>query len=149
MLPKDVFTFLKSNLEWCFDDVFSLEKNEFIVTDDDRKYFQEEIGLLNADSAFIDFYSVIAIPVLGKGSELCTFEQIIEIADLHEHEEIHGMDRFLRISSTEGEGSYFYCKSTDAVYDISWGNEEDMAKGDLLPIYNSFAKFLSWYYSDE
>jgi hypothetical protein len=53
----------------------------------------------------------------------------------------------LQISSIEGEGSYFYDKKTDAVYDVDWGDMDDFMAGRLKPIFTSFYDFLEWYYS--
>jgi hypothetical protein len=55
----------------------------------------------------------------------------------------------LQISSIEGEGSYFYDKKTDAVYDVDWGDMDDFMAGRLKPIFTSFYDFLEWYYSEE
>lgn len=58
-------------------------------------------------------------------------------------------ERYLQITSIEGEGSYFYDKETDYVYDVDWGEEENMITGKLKPWFTSFYDFLEWYYSEE
>jgi len=58
-------------------------------------------------------------------------------------------DRYLQISSIEGEGSYFYDKETDAVYDVNWNEMNNFVEGNLKPMFSSFYDFLEWYYSDE
>jgi len=143
MLPTNVFEKLKANLNWCFDGVFSIDENKFIVTSDDKKYFEEEVGVKSRDSAFVDFYTAMAIPVVGKGEELLTLERIIELNEVQNDE----AKRYLQISSIEGEGSYFFDKESDAVFDVSWGDEEDLKCGKLTPLYDSFYDFLEWYYS--
>ncbi len=147
MLPNNVFLFLKSNLKWCFNDTFSKDKDGFTITDDDRMYFKDELGIQNHNSAFIDFYTVVAIPIVGKGSELYTLEKIIEVSESDEYHHVSGMNNFLRISSIEGGASYFYDKMTDQVFDVIWGEEDDLVAGKLIPIFDTFFDFLEWYYS--
>jgi hypothetical protein len=149
MLPKNAFQFYISNLKWCWEESYTKEQDAFIITDEDKQYFKEELGLLNLDSAFIDFYTVVAIPIVGKGSELHTLEKIIETSESSEYSDISGMNNFLRLSSIEGEGSYFYNKATDQVFDVSWGEELDLVEGKLKPISSTFYDFLEWYYSDK
>ncbi|WP_263834051.1 hypothetical protein [Sulfurospirillum oryzae] len=57
--------------------------------------------------------------------------------------------KYLRISSIEGEGSYFYDKETDAVYEVEWKDMDDFMAGKLQPLFTSFYDFLEWYYSEE
>ena len=57
--------------------------------------------------------------------------------------------RYLRLSSIEGEWSYFYDKETDALYGVDWGGMDDFMAGKLKPLFTSFYDFLEWYYSEE
>ena len=56
--------------------------------------------------------------------------------------------RYLQISSSEGEHSYFYDKETDAIYSVDWSQLDDFNDGKLKPMFNSFYDFLEWYYSE-
>ena len=76
---------------------------------------------------------------LGKGEELYNLSLIVE--------ENTAGSRYLRFTSIEGEGSYFYDVETDAVYDVNWGEEELMESGQKEPWFTSFSDFLEWYYS--
>ena len=58
-------------------------------------------------------------------------------------------DRYLQISSIEGEHSYFYDKETDAVYSVDWGEMDDFMAGKLEPQWKSFYDFLEWYYCED
>jgi hypothetical protein len=58
-------------------------------------------------------------------------------------------DRYLQISSIEGEHSYFYDKETDAVYSVDWGEMDDLIAGKLEPQWKSFYDFLEWYYCED
>lgn len=112
-----------------------------------------ELGVAHSDSAFVDYYTIVGFPPLGRGDELVTLENIEALStdaypDLAAHPHLYGIEDFLRISSIEGEGSYFYNRKTDAVHDASWGQEPDMVSGKLEPKFSSFAEFLDWYYGD-
>lgn len=105
---------------------------------------------INKTTAFFEFYSEIGFPPKGKGEELYTLDQIIEnmerVFPSGEYPEIG--KRYLQLTSIEGEGSYFYDKETDSVYDVDWGEEADMVSGKKEPWFNSFYDFLEWYYND-
>lgn len=105
---------------------------------------------VNTTTSFFDFYKEIGFPPLGKGEELYTFDQIIENteSDFHSDEHPEIGKRYLQFTSIEGEGSYFYDKETDAVYDVNWGEEADMISGKKQPWFTSFHSFLEWYYGD-
>ena len=85
---------------------------------------------------------------LGRGEELHSIDQIIDEkgSEFHEDENPGIYDRFLQISSIEGEGSYFYEIATDIVYDTDWGKEESMMMGKLEKKWDSFLDFINWYY---
>jgi len=147
MLPENVKNILKVG-KWCFEGSYDSQKDEFIITQEDRNYFLNELKVKHSDSAFIDFYSVVGFSPLGKGDELYTFDQIIEDTEsgFHSDEYPEIGKRYLQFTSIEGEGSYFYDKETDAVYDVNWGEESDMISGKKQPWFNSFYDFLEWYY---
>jgi len=50
--------------------------------------------------------------------------------------------RYLQLSSIEGEGSYFYDKETNALYDVDWQDMDDFITGKLKPLLTSFYDFL-------
>ena len=92
-----------------FDDEFDFEKNDVVLTKESREWFKDKLGLKNIDSVFVDFYSFVIGP-MGRGGQLYDLEQIIED---HKNpfwgEQYPNIqDRYLRISSIEGEHSYFY-----------------------------------------
>ncbi len=139
MLPNNTINVLREDgIEYNLSDIPKDYKKEFI-----------DLGI-DLESAFYDFFSHAGFPPLGKGEELYTFEQIIEEAKsgFHSDEYPEIGKRYLQITSIEGEGSYFYDKETDAVYDVDWGEEADMVSGKKEPWFNSFYDFLEWYYND-
>jgi hypothetical protein len=112
------------------------------------------IGIGNG-TFFEYFISGYDIPSIKKGEELSTLNQIMEYYKepymLEELKEKYpeASKRFIQFTSIEGGGSYFYDNQTDAVYDVTWGQEEDMINGVLDPWFTSFYDFLEWYYSEE
>ena len=57
--------------------------------------------------------------------------------------------RYLQLSSIEGEYSYFYDKETDALYGVDWKDMDDFIAGKHTPLFTSFYDFLEWYYSED
>jgi hypothetical protein len=147
MLSSIVKEKLRQKIKFCFSDTLTDDKSDFIVKDEDRKFFKEEMGVVNVDSAFVDYYTIVAFPPAGNGDELLTLDDILTVMEEGGEPEIKGMDNFIRFSSIEGEASYFYNKVTDEVFDVAWGEEEAMVAGKLAAIHNSFSDFLNWYYS--
>ena len=139
-LPKEAENKLKNNLKFCYNE-------EFIVTNEDSKWFNESLGVEDLNSSFISYYTVVAFPPVGNGSELLTLESIIENIEYDKKELPNGIGtRFIRITSFEGEGAYYYDNQTDKLYDTDWGNEEDMIKGRHQALAESFYDFLKKYY---
>jgi len=146
---------LYSNVE--INKIFS----DFNFSDEINKIFQ----LLNIkqDISFYDFYSQVGFPKIGNGEELFTLDQILEnyqsqnwitlLSDnnkkIFQEKYPNAGKKYLQITSIEGGGSYFYDKETDYVYDIDYGQEENMVSKKLEPLFTSFYDFLEWYYSEE
>ena len=133
-----------------FDDEFDFEKNEVVLTKKSREWFNNNLGIKNVNSSFVDFYSFVIGPT-GKGEPLYDLEQIIKDYENPFWKEQYPniTDNYLQISSIEGQGSYFYDKETDAVYDVDWSQMDDFMAGKLEPMFNSFYDFLEWYYSED
>lgn len=109
-----------------------------------------ELGVTKG-STFYEFYSRARFVPIGNGEELNTLDGIIEHKESGFHEDDYPgiYDRFLQLSSIEGEGSYFYELETGIVYDTDWGEEEAMIQGTLEKKWPTFYAFLEWYYSPE
>jgi len=133
---------------------YSKENQEFNIPDDKIKSFANDFSILNIGSSFLDFYFLVGFTPAGKGEELYNYEDIIDDIesckqDVQDEVLPKGVGtRFLRFTSIEGGGSYFYDVETDAVYDCDFGEEYDMVSGDKDPWFTSFYDFLEWYYSE-
>ena len=102
---------------------------------------------IRTDSIFYEFY----LTFRSTGEELYELNDILEDYKNPFWQEQYPniQDRYLRISSIEGEHSYFYDKETDAVYSVDWNQMDDLLSGKLKPQWKSFYDFLEWYYSED
>ena len=121
-----------------------------IITKKEATEALETLGI-NPKTSFYDFYARFkGVFDSAKGEEIYALDEIIEEAEsgFHSIEYPEIGKRYLQITSIEGEGSYFYDKETDAVYNVNWGEEADMISGKKKPWFTSFYDFLEWYYGD-
>lgn len=140
-LPAEVEKVLKENIKFCFD-------SDFSVTTDDSNWFRENLGLKKTSSSFISYYTIVAFPPVGNGAELMPLESILENAKDDMDELPKGIgSRFLRLTSFEGEGAYYFDVETDKVYDADWGEELEMTNGNIPALSDSFFEFLQSYYA--
>ena len=146
MIPDKVELLLIKHPNFLWGENYDTNKKIFIITGEDRVWFKSELGVIDPSSSFISYYSVVAIPPVGNGPELYTLEQIVEYENDGEEPKEIGSG-YLRISSQEGGGGLIYNVNTDAVFDVEWGQEEDMIEGRLQPKYQSFCDFLLKYYT--
>lgn len=139
-LPKEAEQRLRANIKLCFD-------TKFEVTKEDKDWFQENFEISDPNSAFISFYTIVAFPPAGNGAELLPLELIIEnaVRDTEDLPKRVGK-RFIRLTSFEGEGAYYFDVESDKVYDARWGEESDMVEGHLKAFAASFFSFLQSYY---
>lgn len=128
----------------------SIDLSVMVVTQEQAIFALDK---LNIDSR-TDFYRAMkefrGFP-LGKGSELHTLDQIIESVKIaYWDSEYSGFsNRFLELSSIEGEGSYFYEIDTGSIYDVNWNEMDNFVSGKIKPLWLNFGSFLDWYYSEE
>jgi hypothetical protein len=126
---------------------------DYMITSLESKKVLIEMGI-NPNTAFYEYYVAFISTDSSENEEVDLLYDLDEIYEdykqpFHADNYPNITDRYLRISSIEGEGSYFYDKKTDAVYDVDWGEMDDFMVGKLKPIFTSFYAFLEWYYSEE
>jgi len=162
MLSVNVQNILLKNLNFCYKDSYDHESKKFKpLKEKDVIWFRKTFNFENIiNETIMCFYNIVAFPPLGQGEELFTLDEILEnyqtqnwlnlfperIALKEKYPNV--IERYLQITSIEGGGSYFYDKKTDYIYDISWGEEENMIIGKFKPWFTSFYDFLEWYYSE-
>ncbi|OGS70776.1 MAG: hypothetical protein A3F91_09695 [Flavobacteria bacterium RIFCSPLOWO2_12_FULL_35_11] len=93
------------------------------------EYFSKYSGFDNEQEGYDEVYSLDEI--LADNDSDCYWCD--EFPDIQK--------KYLKISSIEGEGSYFYSISDDAVYDVSWNEMDDLMSGNLKPRWESFSSF--------
>lgn len=119
-----------------------------IITQDEACLALEKIGV-QTGSLFFEVFSIVRNFTIGVGEELNTLDQIVKSSqDSFWNDEFPGFsEKYLELSSIEGEGSYFYCKSLDSVYDVGWDEMKAFVEGEVEPSWLSFDVFLAWYYN--
>jgi hypothetical protein len=87
---------------------------------------------------------------MGQGDELHALQHIFDCSnDSFWESEYPGISKkFLELSSAEGEGSYFYDKTTDEVINVDWNDMEELNLGNAKPTWKTYGEFLDWYYSN-
>ena len=138
---------LKENLELCYDDAFMSGSGNCVVRQSDRDTLRKHLGVIPAESAFIDFYCVVAFPPVGNGPELYTIEHILALMGV-KGPELVKRNCYICFSAIESGFSYFYNRETDEVFDCARGDEGRLVNGDLSvgATFSTFHKFLEWYY---
>ncbi len=107
----------------------------------------QKLGV-SSKSLFFYVHSQYRFFPRGAGEELLELTAIVDIANSgYWEEEFPAFSkRFLQLSSIEGEGSYFIEISTGHVFDVLWGEMEELVSGHLKPKWQSYECFLVWYY---
>jgi hypothetical protein len=154
MFPEKIKDILSENLRPVskaeyYAEIESARKNGYNIPDIDfdsllvtQVQAANAMGALNIsrNSAFYHLMHRYRDFPSGKGEELYNLSLILEENTFD--------SRYLRFTSIEGEGSYFYDIETDAVYDVNWGEEELMVLGEKQPWFTSFYDFIEWYYAE-
>lgn len=122
-----------------------------IWTQEDAKSVLAQLGF-DSDSCIYNFYlNVIDLPECYRSQEIYGLSEILDDykTPFWGQKYPNIQDRYLLLSSIEGEFSYFYDKDSDAVYGVDWGDMSDFVAGSVNPIFDTFYSFLEWYYSEE
>ncbi len=133
-----------------FDDELDIEQKKLVLSKESRDWFNENLGIPNLNSAFIDFYSLF-IGGCGPRPEadsLFTLKEILE----NQQQPYWGNcypnieKKLIQLSSIEGEHSLFFEKDTDYVYSATWSQMAELVSGKLTPSFENFGEFLNWYF---
>ena len=98
----------------------------------------------------IDLRSDLAVLYLEYGSfSVRGWYELNEPRDLAEwtdyaHQELKVPKRFVALTSIEGQGITLYCRETEAVYDVEYGQFEKLVRDKIEPIANNIVEFLRW-----
>ena len=129
--------------------VLERDYSKTVITQEQAESALEKLGI-GSDSVFYQVMKRVRFFPLGAGEELNTLDQIIRYAkNSFWGDDYPGFsDKYLELSSIEGEGSYFYERATDCVYDVGWSDMDSLIEGKLAPTWNKFSDFIEWYYGD-
>jgi hypothetical protein len=96
----------------------------------------------NMCTILVVYFYRYAYPVRGC-YELNEIEQI-RSATTYAHLELGVPENFLALTSIEGQGITLFDKESGAIFDVEFGEFEELTSGKLLPIANSVSEFLLW-----
>lgn len=101
-----------------------------------------ELGI--ATSCELGYFYLEFGPATVRGwYELCELDSIREATDFA-HDELGVPRHFLALSGTEGQGILLYDTRSGAIYDVEFGQFEDL-QGDVKePVAGSFSEYLAW-----
>ena len=125
--------------------------NSIIWCQEDAKAAFKCLGI-DRNSLFGKFYlHSFESPEIFRSEDLFGLSEILENFKNSFWDERYNKigNRYLQLSSLEGEYSYFYDKLNDAIYGVSWNEMEIFMKGELPPLFPTFFEFIQWYYSEK
>ena len=135
-----------------FGDMYGAKYVESVVwSQDDARQILKEMGL-HENMSFFDFYlHSFELPDVYRSEDLYGLSEIY--SDFKEsywtgrYPSIN--EKYLQLSSIEGEYSYFYKKDSDEVFGVGFDQMNAFMAGELKPLFPSFYEFLNWYFSDK
>lgn len=150
MLSKEIINKILE-IGFYFDDEFNFDENKVELTKESREWFRDNLGIENLESTIVEFYSFFS-GGCGLRDEADPLFELQEVLDAYTNpfwgDVYPGIEnRFLQLSSIEGEHSYFYDKNSDSVYSADWSQMSDLMNEKLTPIFSSFEEFLEWFFS--
>jgi len=135
MLPPDICQWLEANQHTGYAQHLAAN----------RGAIEAELSALG-----IDLNSEVAYLYLNYGSypvrgwyELNEVEQI-RAATAYAYSELGVPENYLALTGIEGQGITLLDKNTGAVFNVEFGQFEQLDSGTLAPVANSFAAFLHW-----
>lgn len=141
MLPEKIKTFCKEKGWW---------------NDDYTQEYADALRKLNIDltTDFATFFLHIedSPTFYGRHQELyqiCWFaiNTNYELAITFAHDALELPNEYIPLDSFEGEGGFFYNRSTGAVLEIELGQKLiDFQKGELQPQWHDFNSFVEWFF---
>jgi len=141
MLSEKIKTFCKEKGWW---------------NDDYTKEYADALRKLNIDltSDFATFFLHVedSPTFYGRHQELyqiCWFaiNTNYDLAITFAHDALELPSEYIPLDSFEGEGGFFYNRSTGAVLEIELGQKLiDFQKGELQPQWHDFNSFVEWFF---
>ncbi len=125
-----------------FTNDFNSETREINITDETKAWFLKELGITVQDSQFIDFYTLVATPPIGKRINLLPLDEMMGNGYNYASCIIIGDDEM---------GTLVYNKVNDAVMKYPNRFQSEPTAEELKAFshkWNSFKEFLEDYYND-
>jgi len=133
------------NINYYLENGFTIEELENkVLTINDSIKMLKKLGV-KEDSVFYAFVSKMGYIPQGDFSwEIFTLEEVYEnkINSYWKEEYPNLTDRFLQLSSLEGEGSIFYDIEKDNIFDVGFNDMNNLINGTLESDYENFMDYL-------
>lgn len=133
------------DINYYLDNGFTFEELENrVLTIEDSEKMLKKLGV-KENSVFYSFVSKMGYVPQGNFSwEINSLEDIYEnkINSFLSKEYPNLTDRFLQLTSAEGEGSIFYDIEKDNVFDVSFRDIDNLLNGILKSDWESFEDYL-------
>ncbi len=135
-----------------FGDLYGEKYVESVVwSQEDARRILSEMGV-HENTLIFEFYLYsFELPDVFRTEALYGLSEIY--ADFknsywgEKHPEIS--EKYLQLSSIEGEYSYFYKKESGEVFGVALDKIDLLVAGEIEPLFYSFYEFLNWYFSDD
>lgn len=135
MLPNDITRWLDANATPGYREI--LRQNEA-----ETRSLLKAAGLA-VNSEFGEFYLKHGAGSVRGWYELAEIDEVAEVTQ-YAREELGVPARYVALTGTEGQGVVLYDTASHAVFDVEFGQFEDLAAGALTPLAATFAAFLRW-----
>lgn len=122
-----------------------------IWTQQDAKVILDELGIKRGTTFFNFYLHRFNFPDYYRSVSIYGLSEILEDYRKpfwgEKYKNIQ--NKYLQLSSLEGEYSYFYDKVDDSVYGVDWRDMNEFVLGNTKPLFATFYNFLQWYYYDD
>jgi hypothetical protein len=98
---------------------------------------------ITRESELAYFYSHFDASAVRGWYELNEIDQVHDATD-YARTELKVPADYIALTGIEGQGIVLYNRNTQAVYDLEFGQFDQLADGTLAPIASSFQGFLQW-----
>lgn len=133
------------DINYYLENGFTIEELENkVLTIEDSIKMLKKLGV-RENSVFYAFVSKMGYIPQGNFSwEIYTLEEVYEnkINSYWKEEYPNLTDRFLQLSSLEGEGSIFYDIEKDNIFDVGFNDINNLINGTLKSEWDSFEDYL-------
>lgn len=128
--------------KWLNDNSSEGYKSHVMLHEPDTLRYLETLGVaLNSELAY--FYCRYGAATVRGWYELNEVEQVKEWTD-YAQEELGVSTEYLALTGVQGQGILLFNLLTQAIYDVEFGQFEQLENGKLIPLSATFSGFLEF-----